>query len=110
MNQIIKLSPYFWLAQACLVFTISGLGSVPQIVGVSLFLINITKLFVNNKYYNVIYSILLVTYSICFLVIIGILTIFFNQNILFFPIVILNFFISIKTYLYYDKYFFEIKH
>lgn len=102
-NLFIKISLVYWIVQAVLMFTVTGFGSVPQLLGTVLLLLSILSLVMKNTNYNILFALFLILYSMCFLVGGVLLMIFFRQEVYFQLIIILvviyNFFLSIKTFL-----------
>ena len=99
MKIIIKLIPYYWIIQGLLIaITIRGLGSLP-------FIGCILHQKVNAKYTKV-FSILYMIYSIIFIIIQGIVFLFFgfyNIHILILIVAILNVALSFIQLRYSDK-------
>jgi len=102
-NLFIKISLVYWIVQAVLMFTVTGFGSVPQLLGTVLLLLSILSLVMKNTNYNILFALFLILYSVCVLVGGVLLMIFFRQEVYFQLIIILvviyNFFLSIKTFL-----------
>lgn len=102
-NLFIKISLVYWIVQAVLMFTVTGFGSVPQLLGTVLLLLSILSLVMKNTNYNILFALFLILYSMCVLVGGVLLMIFFRQEVYFQLIIILviiyNFFLSIKTFL-----------
>ena len=101
MKIIIKLIPYYWIIQGLLIaITIRGLGSLPFIGCILLIVCTILHQKVNAKYTKV-FSILYMIYSIIFIIIQGIVFLFFGfYNI---HIFILNVALSFIQLRYSDK-------
>lgn len=102
-NLFIKISLVYWIVQAVLMFTVTGFGSVPQLLGTVLLLLSILSLVMKNTNYNILFALFLILYSVCVLVGGVLLMIFFRQEVYYQLIIILvviyNFFLSIKTFL-----------
>ena len=102
-NLFIKISLVYWIVQAVLMFSITGFGSVPQLLGIVLLLLSILSLIMNNANYDILFALFLILYSVCVLIGGVLLMTFFRQEVYFQLIVILviiyNFFLSIKTFL-----------
>ena len=106
MKIIIKLIPYYWIIQGLLIaITIRGLGSLPFIGCILLIVCTILHQKVNAKYTKV-FSILYMIYSIIFIIIQGIVFLFFgfyNIHILILMVAILNVALSFIQLRYSDK-------
>ena len=92
-NLFIKISLVYWIVQAVLMFSITGFGSVPQLLGIVLLLLSILSLIMNNANYDILFALFLILYSVC--VLIG--GVYFQLIIIL--VIIYNFFLSIKTFL-----------
>ena len=92
-NLFIKISLVYWIVQAVLMFSITGFGSVPQLLGIVLLLLSILSLMMNNANYDILFALFLILYSVC--VLIG--GVYFQLIIIL--VIIYNFFLSIKTFL-----------
>ena len=106
MKIIIKLIPYYWIIQGLLIaITIRGLGSLPFIGCILLIVCTILHQKGNAKYTKV-FSILYMIYSIIFIIIQGIVFLFFgfyNIHILILIVAILNVALSFIQLRYSDK-------
>lgn len=70
----------YWLIQAILMVTFNGFGLVPLIGSITLFVICIFRLFVQNRKYNVLFSVIVTLYSFAFIGATLLLYIFFDQS------------------------------
>lgn len=78
MKVIIKLVPYYWIIQGILIaITVRGCGSLPLIGGLLLVICTVLCQKVNVKYAKV-FSILYMLYSILFIIMLGIVFLFFG--------------------------------
>ena len=106
MKIIIKLIPYYWIIQGLLIaITIRGLGSLPFIGCILLIVCTILHQKVNAKYTKV-FSLLYMIYSIIFIIIQGIVFLFFGFykiQILILIVAILNVALSFIQLRYSDK-------
>lgn len=100
-NFFIKISLVYWIVQAMLIFSITGIGFLPQLLGIALLLLSTLLWVIRNITYNILFALFLILYSVCFLVGSVLFMIFFRQEFYFqltiILIIISNFFLSIKT-------------
>lgn len=72
-NLFIKISLVYWIVQAVLMFSITGFGSVPQLLGIVLLLLSILSLMMNNANYDITICIVLNFVFLCCVLIGGVL-------------------------------------
>jgi len=106
MKVIIKLMPYYWIIQGILIaITIRGCGSLPLIGCVLLIICTVLCQKVNAKY-AIVVSILYMLYSILFIIMLGIVFLFFgfyNIHFLILIVAILNVILSLVQFRCSDK-------
>jgi hypothetical protein len=101
MDGFVKYTIPYWALQSLIMFFLSGFGFLTIALSLILLIICILKVFIKSKSFGVVYSIILIIYSIVFSIMAIILLLFFQQDYyiitIFAMIGILNFIISIIT-------------
>jgi hypothetical protein len=103
----INLSVVYWIIQAIVIFNMHGFGILPKILSVSIFTLGLSKWITSNQKWNYLYSVLMIVYSIVYLILTGILFLFFGEkNIIYLSLILvalLNLGISISTLILLNK-------
>ncbi len=94
-----RISTIYWIIQSAILFYTTGFGYFPKIIAILIFLSSLLLWGFSMKDYIQIYSILMVGYSIVYMLSNILLWIFFSSNIstiiIMLSVTILNFIISI---------------
>lgn len=103
----INISVVYWIIQAIIIFSMQGFGIIPKILSISILIVCIFKWIISNRKYDNLYSILMIIYSIIYLILTAILLIFFGEkNIVYLSLILitlLNLTISISTFILLNK-------
>jgi len=82
INKQIDISSIFWILQSIVLFTMTGFGIETKLLSIVLFGLSMANIITNNKTFKFIYSIVLLVYSIIYILIVGTIYIFSANNIL----------------------------
>lgn len=82
IKQRIDFFSIFWILQFIVLFTLTGFGIETKLLSVVLLGLSIANILTNNKTFKFIYSVILFTYSLIYILIVTSIYIFSNSNIL----------------------------
>lgn len=110
MNKsIIEIIQIYWIIQAILIFNMNFFGKIAPIISICIAINYILKFIVFNNKYMILYSFFMIIYSIVYVVFNGFVLLFFKQSLIILSsmimVIVLNFVISIITFLKYRKWY-----
>lgn len=80
-NWLLLIYLAYWIAISLILYSVRGVGFLPQIVSVCMIALCVLRILVKNKTYHVLFAISLILYSIFIGVLILIVFLFFSQTI-----------------------------
>lgn len=99
----VNISVVYWIIQAIIIFNMHGFDIIPKILSISILIVCLLKWIVSSPICNYLYSVSMIVYSIIYLIIIGILFVFFGEtNIVYLSLILiglLNLVISISVFI-----------
>jgi len=76
----IDLLTIFWILQSIVLFTMTGFGLETKLLSIVLFGLSVTNIIINNKTFKFTYSIVLLLYSMMYMLIVITIYIFSNNR------------------------------
>jgi hypothetical protein len=106
-GKLVEISQMYWLLHGIVIFSMKFYGTFLPIVSICIFINYALRWIIPNEKYKKAYSILMIVYSIIYLILNGIILLFFRQSPIMYlamlSIIILNFIISVITYIEYKN-------